>query len=809
MLSDRNSLLYPERVVAIVADVSDVVSALCRRWTTVLLVLSAASASAQGPPAHSDVVLGTEQSGAALLVRLNAGVLRLKPCGDGVVRVTFAPGTAIPDLSNPALADRACADTPFITDQTAAELLLHTGGLTVAVSRNSGAVRFRENAGATLLEETDWPFPRQVSATVTDGMATDRASVWFALTPEESLYGLGQHQTGQLNLRNQQFELTQDNTNISVPFFLSSKGYGVLWNNSSRTDWNNRFQQVLAIRSDVAEAVDYYFIPGPSFDRIIAGYRRLTGAAPLMPQWAYGYWQSKLAYASREELLDTAAKYRQLQIPLDNIVLDEGWETGMGSHTFTSAYPDMRGAIQTLHDEHVHLMTSIWPIYQPGNANFHTMAKNGWFVSGGVNSIPPFTPGSRLYDAFNPRARAEYWREAKRSLYDIGVDAFWLDSTEPLDAYGEEHGSLLAGAQTALGNGSAYINLFPLLTTSAIYNGQRGVGDKRVFILTRSAYLGMQRNAAAAWSGDTLTTWQAFRRQIPAALNYSMTGLPYWTSDIGGFVGGHSSDPAYRELFVRWFEYGAFCPIFRAHGAREDHQDELWSFGPEAQQVLTLYDRLRYRLMPYIYAMAAKTTFDGYTPMRALAFDFRDDPKGLNVSDEFLYGPALLVAPVTEAGATGRDVYLPAGANWYDFWTGAWLHGGQTVHRNAPLNLLPLYVRAGTVLLLGQEEQYAGQYSDAPIELRVYPGNDGGARLYDDDGTTYRYERGERETLAIHWDDASRSLTFDPVRGNLPGTSRCREFRVAVVSAANGTGEDMAQQTRPVHYAGAAMRIAF
>ena len=478
--------------------------ALCRRLVATLLPgllsLIAAAASAQGPPAHPDMVLGEEQTHAALLVRLTTGVLRLKPCGDGLVRVTFAPGTAIPDLSNPALADSACPETPFTADQSTAELLLHTAGFTAAVSLNSGAVRFRDAAGTTLLAETDWPFPRKVAPTVTDGMATDHASVWFALTPLESLYGLGQHQTGQLNLRNQQFVLTQDNTNISIPFFLSSRGYGVLWNNGSATDWNNRFQQVLTIRSDVAKAVDYYFIPGPSFDRIIAGYRRLTGAAPLMPRWAYGFWQSKLAYASREELLNTAAKYRQLQIPLDSIVLDEGWETVMGSRVFTSAYPDMRGTIATLHNEHVRIMTSIWPLYQPGSANFDTMAKNGWFISGGVNRIPPYDPGSRLYDPFSVGARAEYWQEAKRALYDIGVDAFWLDSSEPLDAFGEERGPVLAGAQTALGNGSAYLNLFPLMTTSAIYDGQRSAGDKRVFILTRSAFLGMQRNAASAWS---------------------------------------------------------------------------------------------------------------------------------------------------------------------------------------------------------------------------------------------------------------------------------------------------------------------
>jgi alpha-D-xyloside xylohydrolase len=774
-----------------------------------LLPLLAAIAFADSPPTHSDVVLGQERTHAALMIRLTTGELRIKPCGNGIVRVTFAAGTSIPDLSNPALPDSACTDTPFTASVTAKDLIVTTPGLSVVVSRNSAGVSFRDHIGTTLLTETPWPFPRQLTPTNTDGLATNRASVWLALSPDESLYGLGQHQTGELNLRNQQFELTQDNTNISIPFFLSSKGYGVLWNNGSATDWNNRIQQVLAIRSDVAKAVDYYFLQGPSFDRIIASYRRLTGPAPLMPRWAYGFWQSKLTYRSSQELLDTAAKYRQLDIPIDNIVLDAGWETALGSRVFTNSYPDMRGTIQTLHNEHVRLMTSIWPLYAAGSANFDTMARNGWFVPGGVNRLPSYLPGERLYDAFSNGARAEYWNEAKRSLYDIGVDAFWLDSTEPLDAYAEEHGPMLAGAPTALGNGSAYVNLFPLMTTAAIYDGQRSVSDKRVFILTRSAFLGMQRNAASAWSGDTLTTFQAFKRQIPAGLDYSMTGLPYWTSDIGGFVGGNTDDPAYRELFVRWFEYGAFCPIFRAHGARENAQNELWSFGPEVQQILTMYDRLRYRLMPYIYSMAARTTFDGYTPMRALAFDFRDDSRAVNISDEFLFGPSLLVAPVTDAGATVRDVYLPEGADWYDFWTGDKLRGGQTIHRNAPLNLIPLYVRAGSILPLGPEEQYTGQYPDAPIELRIYPGCNAESSLYSDDGSTYRYEKGARTTLTVHWNDASRTLSFNALQGHLPGASTNHDFRVALVSSTNGEGEMESQQTRDVIYRGSSMSASF
>ena len=701
--------------------------------------------------------------------------------------MTYVREGTIPDLSNPALADSVCVPAKFSVRDSATEIGIITAGMHITVSKNSGAVRFSDASEKPMLAESDWPFPRRIVNTVTDGKPASQASVWFALTPEESLYGLGQHQSGVLNQRNLEVELSQDNTNISIPFFVSSKGYGVLWNSASVTDWNNRFRPVLAISSNDADAVDYYYVAGPSFDKVIAGYRRLTGAAPLFPRWAYGYWQSKLAYSSSDQLLEIAAKYRALHIPIDNLVLDEGWETVFGSRIFNQNFPDPKAMMQRLHEEHVQLMVSIWPLFQPGNKNFDELSAAGYFVTPGPNALPAYLPGARLYDAFNAGAREVYWQQAKRSLYDVGVDAFWMDSTEPADLYAEEHGPMLAGAKTALGDGSKYANLFPLMTTAAIYDGQRKEAEnKRVFILTRSAFSGMQRNAAAAWSGDTLTNFDSFRRQIPAGLNYSLTGLPYWTTDIGGFVGGDTTDPAFRELFVRWFEYGAFCPIFRAHGARKNNQNELWSFGPEAQTILTFYDRLRYRLMPYIYTLGAKTTFDGYTPMRALAFDFASDSKALDINDEFMFGPSILVAPVTEEGATSREVYLPKGTDWYDFWTGKRIAGGQRIHRDAPLNVLPLYVRAGSILPLGPEEEYTGEHPGVPVELRIYPGADGDATLYSDDGLTYGYEKGQYAWIPMHWNDASHTLSMDARRGSFAGSQAGEEFNITVVKSGRG-----------------------
>ncbi len=767
--------------------------------------LTTIGAWAQSAPRHPDVVMGERQTASAELFRLTNGTLRVEPCGGEVMRVTYVTGTSIPDLSNPAVGDSACRRAAFRVYDAGGAIEIVSGAVRADVDKNSSAVSF-SLYGKPMLAETSWPFPRRIVPTVTDGAEVHSASVWFALSPDERLYGLGQHQTGLLNERNTQLILSQDNTNVSIPFFLSSRGYGVLWNNAAVTNWNNRFRQVVTFQSNDADAVDYYFIGGPSFDSIVAGYRRLSGGVPLFPRWAYGYWQSRLAYASRQQLLDTAAKYRALHLPLDNIVLDAGWETTFGSRIFNSNYPDPASMVRQLHDEHVHLMVSIWPLFQTGSANFDAMKSHGYFVRPGPNALPAYLPGARLYDAFSQGARQLYWLQVKRSLYDIGVDAYWMDSTEPADLYAEEHGSMLAGAKTAMGDGSKFANMYPLMTTKAIFDGlRRQPGNKRAFILTRSAFTGMQRNAAAVWSGDTVTTFDALRRQIPAALNYSMSGLPYWTSDIGGFVGGDAADPRFRPLFVRWYEFGAFCPIFRAHGARS--ANELWSYGAKAQRILTLYDRLRYRLMPYIYTTAAMTTFDNYTPMRALVFDFPADPKALDINSEYMFGPSILVAPVTTRGATLRDVYLPKGSDWYDFWTGRRLSGGQTVHRAAPLGVLPIYVRAGSILPMGPEEEYTGEYPNGPIELRIYPGRDGDARLYSDDGVTYDYENGQFAWLPMHWDNASRVLTLEGRQGSFAGMAQSRSFVVTIVGPGHGTGEAVSRSGERVSYRGVPVHV--
>jgi alpha-D-xyloside xylohydrolase len=617
---------------------------------------------------------------------------------------------------------------------------------------------------------------------------------------QEAFYGLGQHQAGVWNYRGEDVALSQDNTNISVPLLLSSNGYGIFWNNGSRSRANNRFVHALYLSSEVADSIDYYFLYGPDFDKIIAAYRDLTGQAPLFGKWAYGFWQCKNRYDSQQELESIAKRYRDLHIPLDNIVQDWFWWNTMGEPVFNKNYPDPEGMIEALHKLHVHLMISVWPFFRPGSPVYADMDKRGFFVE--RTKVAGFHPaGMALYDAFNPDARNYYWKLMNDALFRIGVDAWWLDTTEP-ETEGRET-NLLVTSRTALGNGARYPNEYPLLTTTAVYDGQRAASDqKRVFILSRSGYAGIQRNATAMWSGDVDPNWETFRRQIPAGLNFSLSGLPYWTTDIGGFVSANPDDPAYRELFIRWFEFGTFCPIFRVHGTRTTNQNELWSYGAEAQKTLVSFDKLRYRLMPYIYSLAWKTTHEGYTIMRPLVMEFRGDTRAQNVGDQFLFGPAILVNPVTEPGATSRHLYLPD-AKWFDFWTGTAIAGPRAIDAPAPIDRLPLYVRAGSILPIGPEVEFASEKSQDAIEIRVYPGASGGFTLYEDENDNYNYEKGAYSTIPFLWDDAAHSLTIGDRIGSFPGMLPARTLHIVFVGTNHGIGSDFTEHAdKTVSYSG-------
>jgi alpha-D-xyloside xylohydrolase len=472
---------------------------------------------------------------------------------------------------------------------------------------------------------------------------------------------------------------------------------------------------------------------------------------------------------------------------------------------FNDKYPDPKGMIDDLHKNNVHIMFSFWPFFRKGSPVYDDMDARGYFIAKTV--APSFHPVDQaLYDAFNPEARKYYWDLLNTGLFKIGADAWWMDTTEP-ETEGRET-NILVENQVALGSGARYANLFPLMTTAGVYEGQRATSDqKRVFILSRSAFAGSQRNAAAVWSGDINPTWSYFKKQIPAGLNYSLSGLPYWTTDIGGFVSGNPDDPAYRELYIRWFEFGTFNPILRAHGTRTTNQNELWSYGPEAQKILVNYDSLRYRLLPYIYSLAWRTTSEAYTPMRGLVMDFRNDERVSDIGDQFMFGPALLVSPVTDPGSTTRRMYLPQ-ATWYDFWTGRSSSGGKVIDTPSPLEQIPLYVRAGSILPLGPEMEWATQKAEDPIELRVYRGANGSFTLYEDENDTYNYEKGAYASIPIHWDDGKQTLTIGDRKGQFPGMLTSRTFQIVWVGDKHGAG--IGHESKPdkiVQYSGKQIEV--
>jgi alpha-D-xyloside xylohydrolase len=761
-----------------------------------LFLATAPSMVAQWVPLNPVISAETQTDGVVLV--LQSGFLRFQVCSDSIVHVVYSLERDVPQRTDFLVTKKSWPKAGFSLNTDDPKLItLTTPKVKIEITRADSSIVFYDSAGHKLTQENT----RTLTPTEVNGEKTYHSERFVNMwDTQEAFYGLGEHQAGVWNYRGEAVDLSQDNTNISIPLLLSSNGYAIFWNNGSRSRFNNRFVHAFYLSSEVSDSVDYYFFYGPDFDHLIADYRELTGAAPLFGKWAYGYWQCKNRYDSQQELLAIAQKYRDLQIPLDNIVQDWFWWNTMGEPVFNKNYPDPKGMVDALHKNNVHLMISVWPYFRPGSPVYDDMDKRGFFIDRTkVQSFHP--PRMALYDAFNPDARKYYWNLMNDALFKIGADAWWLDTTEP-ETEGRET-NLLVTNKVAIGNGARYANEFPLLTTTAVYEGQREASDKkRVFILSRSAYAGAQRNAVTTWSGDIDPNWETFRRQIPAGLNYSVSGLPYWTTDIGGFVSANPDDPAYRELYIRWFQFGTFCPIFRAHGTRTTNQNELWSYGPDAQKILVAYDNLRYRLMPYIYSLAWKTTIESYTIMRPLVMDFREDIRAQNIGDQFLFGPAILVNPVTEPGATTRHLYLP-NAKWYDFWTGATVQGGRALDAPSPIDRTPLFVRAGSILPLGPDIQYAAEKSADPIELRIYRGANGSFTLYEDENDTYNYEKGAYATIPFSWDDVSHILTIGDRTGTFPGMIEKRTFRVVFVSENHGVGSALTENTdKTVQYSG-------
>jgi alpha-D-xyloside xylohydrolase len=773
----------------------------------VLACLSLVVASTSGIAAQSAAqtlhpsAMQAEQSPTGLTAHNDYETLEVTICGDSLVHVVARPVASPASTSpRPWMLDKAqsCPGAAFQFAQSDGQTTLTTARLTVSLSVQQGNLAFKTAAGETLARE-DPSLPRTYLRSDAPGLyhIEDR----FDPDATEAIYGLGQHQGGLFNYRGSTVELAQNNTDVAIPLLLSTKGYAILWNTATLSYVDNRFPLNINFESLAGDQVDYYVIYGPEMDAIIHQYRTMTGHAPMLPQWAYGLFQSKDRYSSQAEILDIASQYRTRHIPMDAIVQDWFWWTkdGEGDPVFNSNYTDVPAELKTLHDQHVHAMISVWGLMDDAAKNYQEIKRRGFEIG-----------DTHVYDPTNPEGRDFYWNQLAGKLFAQGWDAFWLDSAEPEEHWPHVGDAILRDKQLHIGSGLEYTNIFPFAHNLGVQDHWKQTTiEKRVFLLTRSAFMGQQRVGATVWSGDVYSTWWALHHQVPAGLNFALSGLPYWTTDIGGYhqpYAGLANKPEYQELYARWFEYGAFCPIFRTHGHR-DH-NELWIYDRVYPGLLAI-DRLRYRLLPYVYSMAWRVTSDDYTIQRPLVMDFRSDPATWDIGDQFMFGPALLVSPVLKEHATERTVYLPAGANWYDFWTGERTAGGKELTAPAPLDRIPLDVRAGSILPLGPVIEYAGQSTD-PIELRVYPGADADFTLYQDEGDSYRYEQGAHAVIPIHWDDAARTLTFAARQGSYPGMAKGHTFNVIIVGAGHGVGGDpTASPDKTVSYSGAKTQINF
>jgi alpha-D-xyloside xylohydrolase len=579
--------------------------------------------------------------------------------------------------------------------------------------------------------------------------------------------------------------------------------------------------------SEVGDAVDYYFVYGPDLDAVVGGYRRVTGEAGLLPKWAFGLWQSRQRYNTQQESLDILEKFRARKIPVDVIVQDWFYwkEDQWGSHEFDpQRFPDPNAWIKAIHDKYnARLLISVWPKYYKVAKNFDEMQSRGFLYQQNLQKETRdwVGPGyvSTFYDAFNPAGREAFWNQIKPAIFDRGIDAWWLDASEP-DPLPTPILDIMKTNMhpTALGSGSRMLNAYPLYHSDGVYKGQRSADpDKRVTILSRSAFAGQQRYGSATWSGDISSTWTALRKQVPAGVGFSISGIPYWTMDIGGFsvparFSAKDAKPEdveeWRELNTRWVQFGAFVPLFRMHG--ESPFREFWEFGDAgtpAYETMLKFDRLRYRLLPYVYSLAGQATHEHGTMMRPLVMDFRDDAVAREVTDQFLFGSAFLVNPVTSHKARSRSLYLPK-AGWYDFWTGAMTAGGKTIDAPAPFETLPVFVRAGSIVPTGPDLQYALEKPADPVTLYVYTGADGAFTLYEDDGLTYGYEKGAFARIPLRWDEKARTLTIGNREGSFPGMLSERTFQVIFVSKDKPVGFSFdAKPDRSVRYSGQAVSV--
>jgi len=743
------------------------------------------------------------------------GKARVQVIDDGIIHVGYTRQNDFRPAPGPMIVPQAAGEIQWNIEEDLETILIITPRLRLLINKQTGAFTWSTSTGDLLVREPDRG-GKHLHEIDIEGQKYYSTRLALVFSEGEAIYGLGQHEDGVFNYRGHSEFLYQHNLKVAMPVLVSTRGYAILFDSYSLSTFHDD-QYGSYFWSEVEDQLDFYFICGPEFDDLIAGIRRLTGQASLLPKWAYGYIQSKERYKRQNELVEIAQEYRRRGIGLDCIVLDwMSWPNDKWGQKSLDPerFPDPKQMVEDLHHLHTRLMVSVWPRFDNDGPDQIEMREKGFLLEDGVT-----------YNAFDPPARSLFWKQANQGLFQHGVDAWWCDCTEPFepDWSGPEKPEPWQRAVTNTGTFKRYlppdqINAFALHHSRGMYEGQRAeTEEKRVVNLTRSAYPGQARYGTVTWSGDITARWETFKKQIPAGLNFAITGSPRWTFDIGGFFvnnrrdqadglwfwdGGYPNgyeDRGYRELFVRWFQMAAFLPMFRAHGT--DTPREVWRFGKPGEPVydtLVRFIHLRYRLLPYLYSLAGWETHRSYTMLRALAFDFRHDPLVYNIADQFMCGPALLVCPVTrpiysgpdnlviENPAPERTIYLPAGTSWYNFWTGRRYSGGQVLRTPATLDIIPLFVRAGSILPMGPAIQHSGEKVGAPIEVRVYLGGDCQFDLYDDEGDSYRYELGEFSWTSFRWEDSARTLTAGPRQGTFRGMPATQVFHIVE----SGEGEE-------------------
>jgi alpha-D-xyloside xylohydrolase len=753
---------------------------------------------------------------------LDKGLMKILICKDDIIEVKY---TIFNEFSTkPSLVVNANWHyAGFGFNQNSTEYIITTKKLKIKVNKATNAITYTDLNGNEITSETQ-ENKTMAPATIA-GISTYNVSTQFNSPANEAMYGLGCHPLDSLSInykgRNQDLAIRY--LTGAIPVMLSTKGYGLLWDNYSASnyyggeDGNTKYKYV----SESGKQVDYYFFYGPDFDHIIDLYRTASGKAPMYGKWAFGLFQSQDRYMSEAEILSVKDNYRNNHIPVDVIVQDwYYWDPlPIGSHIMQpQRYPHPKQMVDALHKANIHAMISIWPVFGKGTNNYDALKKMGGLTDITWDNVVTHTFDT-YYDAHNPKARDLYWQQARDSLVKrYGWDAWWIDQCEP------DNGSLLDARKQSnfwIGKGIDYFNTYSLEHTKGIYKGWRkDIPGKRAFFLARQSFAGAQRNAATLWSSDITCTFAAFKIQVPQGINACASGIPYWTSDIGGYHYHWTipdwSKPENRELFTRWFQFGAFCPIFRIHGKGERALfSKNWDDNTKA--ILLKFDKLRYRLMPYIYSLAGKVTQDNYTMMRALTFDFRKDPNVYSIPDQYMFGPAFMVSPVTQQLYTGanavqgektRQVYLPAATKWYNFWTGEVTTGGKTVEAAAPIDILPLYIKAGSVVPMGPDMEYATQKPASTIELRIYRGADGEFKFYEDENDNYNYEKGQFATFTLSWKDATHKLLISDTKGHFPGMLKQRTFNIVLVNGKHGANVGItAKADKVVKYNGKAMVV--